>query len=109
MVGDITAAVDHARRRFLHGPSECRAGCSRCVGSLLRGDGSGWPLGRAVLGAGAAAVVVAALVLLPSGGGSVAWRDRAVDLAVVLMVTPRRRLWPNLVYVDRYFLNFGQC
>ncbi len=87
MVGDITAAVDHARRRFLHGPSECRAGCSRCVGSLLRGDGSGWPLRRAVLGAGAATAVVAALVLLPSGGGSVAWRDRAVDLAAVLMVT----------------------
>ncbi|MDN5750555.1 MAG: heparin lyase I family protein, partial [Pseudonocardia sp.] len=69
------------RRRFLHGPGQCRAGCGACLGSVIAGLRRAGRPRRAVVAAVGALAVAAAMVVLPVGRDLMPWRAQATVLA----------------------------
>lgn len=69
------------RRRFLHGPAQCRAGCGACLGSAIAGLRRAGRPRRAAIGAVGALAITATMVVLPFGRDLTPWREQATVLA----------------------------
>jgi hypothetical protein len=103
----IADTTERLRRRYLHGPSDCRAGCGVCAGALLATAARFARPRRAVIGAVGALAVLASMLLLPLGQQIAPWRQQAVQLASELAtVGPDDRSTASALGHDLHLLGY---